>query len=67
MIYHAEVERDGQFWLVHVIEIDKWTQARDRHEVDPMTRDLISIIDEIDPESIEVDVSFAIPAEAEWP
>ncbi|MGW4368706.1 hypothetical protein ACWEKT_23985 [Nocardia takedensis] len=62
--YHAKVERDGKFWLVHVIEIDKWTQARNLREVEPMARDLISIIEEIASESIELDVSIEIPAEA---
>ncbi len=41
--YHARVVRGDVFWLVHVPEIDHYTQARDLGEVEPMARDLIAV------------------------
>ena len=38
------VTRDGRFWLIHVPEIDRFTQARNLREVDEMVVDLISVI-----------------------
>lgn len=45
-------ETPGWF-LVHVPEIDKWTQARNDAEIEPMARDLIATwldvpLDEVD-------------------
>ncbi|MFE7800746.1 hypothetical protein [Nocardia sp. NPDC057440] len=63
MKYHTKVERDGRFWLVHVPEIDQWTQARDLREVAPMARDLIAVMEEVEPDPFELDVSIELPVE----
>lgn len=63
-MYHAKVERDGKYWLVHVPEIDKYTQARNLREVERVARDLIAIIEEVEPESFEIEVSIELPEEA---
>ncbi len=61
--YHARVVRGDVFWLVHVPEIDHYTQARNLGEVEPMARDLIAVMKEIDPQSFNLDVSVELPEE----
>lgn len=68
MKYTAHAERDGRFWLVHVPEIDQWTQARNLREVEPMARDLIATLLEVEPTSFAVDVEIELPeaVREEW-
>ena len=41
--YTVRAHRDGdRYWLVHVPEIDHYTQARNIAEIDTMDRDLIA-------------------------
>lgn len=61
--YHVRVSRGDVFWLVHVPEINHYTQARNLAEVEPMARDLIAVMQEIDPHSFTVDVSVELPDE----
>jgi len=61
--YHARVVRGDVFWLVHVPEIDHYTQARNLGEVESMARDLIAVIKEIDPQSFTLEVSVELPDE----
>lgn len=56
--YTANVTRDGRFWLIHVPEVDRHTQARRLREIDTMARDLVAIMTDKDPESIELDVEI---------
>ena len=55
--YHAEVSRDGKFWQVRVPEVARTTQARTLDEVEPMARDLIAIMDGIDADSFDLEVT----------
>ena len=43
MIYDVTTERDGEFWLIRIPELDGVTQARTRDEIPDMARDYISI------------------------
>ncbi|WP_410576471.1 hypothetical protein [Amycolatopsis sp. lyj-108] len=43
--YHAEVTRDGRFWLIRVREIDRSTQALRYKDVVTMANELIEIMD----------------------
>ena len=52
--YTARVERGEQFWLVTVPEIQRTTQARTLGEVEPMARDLIAVMEHVDPQSFEL-------------
>jgi len=61
--YHARVVRGEVFWLVHVPEIDHYTQARNLGEVESMARDLIAVMKEIDPQSFTLEVSVELPDE----
>ncbi|AID59194.1 hypothetical protein PBI_EMERSON_95 [Mycobacterium phage Emerson] len=42
--------------LIHVPEIDQWTQARSEDEIEPMARDLIATWLDVPVESVEVEV-----------
>ncbi len=61
--YHARVVRGDVFWLVHVREIEHYTQARNLGEVEPMARDLIAVMKEVAPQSFNLDVSVELPDE----
>lgn len=39
----AECTKDGAFWLVHVREVDGYTQARSLDEVVAMAADLVEM------------------------
>lgn len=52
----ARVTRDGRFWLIYVPEIDRHTQARHLREIDTMARDLVAVMTDETPESIDLDV-----------
>lgn len=60
-LFEVDVERDGKFWLVHVLEIDRYTQGRNLPETHAMARDLIAIETDLDPEEIELDLVVKIP------
>lgn len=60
--YHAIAERDDRFWLVHVPEVQRHTQARTVDEIEPMARDLIAIMTGAPPDAIDVEVTVELPA-----
>ncbi len=60
--YTARVTRDDRFWLIHVPEIDRFTQARHLREVESMARDLIAVMEEVEPNSFGLDVTIEAPA-----
>lgn len=59
--YTARVTLDGRFWLIHVPALDRATQARHLREVELMTRDLIAVMLEVEPDSFSVDIDIAVP------
>jgi hypothetical protein len=62
--YTARVERGEQFWLVTVPEIERTTQARTLREAEPMARDLIAVMEQVDPQSFELKADIVFPAVA---
>ncbi len=60
--YTANVTRDGRFWLIHVPELNRHTQARHLREITTMARDLVSVMTGETPDSIELDVHISRPA-----
>ncbi|UVD41048.1 HicB-like antitoxin [Mycobacterium phage Kashi_RDG1] len=52
--YTAVVTPGEQYTLIHVPEIDQWTQARSDDEIEPMARDLIATWLDVPVASIEV-------------
>ncbi|MTD17326.1 hypothetical protein GIS00_25675 [Nakamurella sp. YIM 132087] len=63
-VYTAQVSRGEKYWLVHVPEIDRTTQARTLLEVEAMVRDLIVVMEQVEPSSIELRVRIELPDEA---
>jgi hypothetical protein len=66
--YHVGVERGDQYWLVHVVELDRWTQARTLRDVEPMARDLVATMsgaapDSAAPDSFGLTIDIALPDE----
>jgi hypothetical protein len=62
--YTARVERGERFWLVTIPEIQRTTQARTLREVEPMARDLIAVMEEVDPQSFELKADIVFPTVA---
>lgn len=61
--YTAHVTRDGRFWLIHVPEIDRYTQARNLAEIERMARDLVAVMEGVEADSFELEVTIAMPAD----
>jgi len=61
--YHAEVDRDGMVWRVRVPEVQRTTQARTLRDVEPMARDLITIMEDIPADSFQLNVRITLPEE----
>lgn len=59
--YHVTVDRGERYWLVHVQEIDRWTQARTLREVEDVARDLVVVMDQVNPESVGLDITVQLP------
>ena len=59
--YHARVSRGDLFWLVFVPEINRYTQARNLGEVEPMARDLIAVMRDVAADSFTLEVSVELP------
>ncbi|MFP5022669.1 hypothetical protein [Pseudonocardia phyllosphaerae] len=59
--YHANATRDGRYWLIHVPEVERYTQARTVDEIESMARDLVVILTEQDPVEVEVEVAIELP------
>jgi hypothetical protein len=63
-VYSVRAERDGNFWLVHVPAVERWTQARTVAEIEPMARDLIRIMEDLpesEAEEIVLDIDLVMP------
>ncbi|MEU6645397.1 hypothetical protein ABZ863_22985 [Saccharomonospora sp. NPDC046836] len=59
--YHADVTRDGRFWLVRVREIDRSTQALRYKDVAAMASDLIEIMDGLCSDEYDLRVTLQLP------
>ncbi|SDJ47190.1 hypothetical protein SAMN05192558_11671 [Actinokineospora alba] len=61
--FHAEVSRDGKFWLIRIPEVGRSTQALRYRDVRPMAAELIEIMGET--EEYELKVTVALPSAVE--
>jgi hypothetical protein len=66
--YTAEVSRGERYWLIHVPEIDRATQARTVAEIEPITRGLIGVMLQVPEDSFSVNLQLQWPgsAQAHW-
>lgn len=60
-VYVAVAERDGDWWLITVPELDIVTQARRLDQIDHQARDLIATWLDVDYATVEVDVDVRNP------
>lgn len=63
--FEVHVERGETYWIVRVPAVDRVTQARNLREVQPMARDLISIMTGREPDSFGVTVLYELPESIE--
>jgi hypothetical protein len=63
--YHAEVTRDGKFWLIRIPEIDRSTQALRYKDVAVMASDLVEIITGLSTGDYDLHVDVHLPTEVQ--
>jgi len=57
--YKVNVLKDGDLWFIQVPSHENiFTQARNFNEIEPMTREVISLMLEIPEDSFDLDFSF---------
>lgn len=59
--YHAEVTRDGKFWLIRIPEINRSTQALRYKDVSVMASELIEIMEGIGSEDYDLHLKVQLP------
>lgn len=62
--YRVDVDLGDRFWLVHVPDLDRSTQARHLREVEGMARDLVAVMLDVAPDSFDLDIQVATPPAA---
>lgn len=61
--YRANVEKAGKFWVISVPAIRLLhTQALSKSSIEPMTREAISLMLDVEPSSFDLEFEF-IPAQ----
>ncbi|MFJ9387721.1 hypothetical protein ACIRON_02800 [Nocardioides sp. NPDC101246] len=61
--YEVLADRDEQYWRVRVPAVDRVTSARHVREIETMARDLIAIMEDVEPDSFEIDMRIELPAD----
>lgn len=57
--FKANVKQDGVFWFIQISDHENLcTQARNIDEIEPMAREVISLMLEIPQDSFELELSF---------
>jgi hypothetical protein len=63
--YHAEVTRDGKFWLIRIPEIDRSTQALRYKDVPAMASDLVEIMTGLGDGDYDLHIEVQLPTEVQ--
>jgi hypothetical protein len=63
--YHAEVTRDGKFWLIRVREINRSTQALRYKDVPTMANDLIEVMEGLTSDEYDLHLKVRLPSSVE--
>lgn len=63
MKYKAIATRDEgrEFWLIEIPQLGKLTQARTIGEIEFMAADLASLVEDVDPDDVEIDLTIQLP------
>jgi hypothetical protein len=59
--YHADVTRDGKFWLIRVREIDRSTQALRYKDVPVMAAELVEIMTGLGGDDYDLELEVRLP------
>ncbi|MFC5062833.1 hypothetical protein [Actinomycetospora atypica] len=63
--YTARATRDNdRYWLVHVLELGHYTQARNVPEIETMARDLIATLLDVEPSTVDLEIDIQLPGTA---
>jgi predicted RNase H-like HicB family nuclease len=54
---------EGKYWLVHIVELDQYTQARTLTEIPDMAREFIALTTQTSADEFGVDVHIELPAD----
>ena len=60
--YHAEVTRDGKFWLIRIAEIGRSTQALRYKDVQTMAGELIEIMEGLGSQDYALNITVHLPS-----
>ncbi|WP_328605138.1 hypothetical protein OG943_34665 [Amycolatopsis sp. NBC_00345] len=60
--YHAEVTRDGKFWLIRVNEIGRSTQALRYKDVAAMASELVEIMEDLHGDEFNLHLEVHLPS-----
>lgn len=60
--YDVLVQPDGRYWYVQVPAIERSTQAKGLDDIEPMAKDLITVMN--DDDNPELKVTFVLPKQA---
>ncbi|MFI9382910.1 hypothetical protein [Kutzneria sp. NPDC052558] len=63
--YHAEVTRDGKFWLIRIPEIGRSTQALHYRDVSTMASELIEIMEGVGGDDYDLHLKVNLPSSVE--
>ncbi|ALG14154.1 hypothetical protein AOZ06_51320 [Kibdelosporangium phytohabitans] len=63
--FHAEVTRDGKFWLIRIPELDRATQALRYKDVPAMANDLVEIMTGLTVDDYDLRVKVHLPTEVQ--
>lgn len=59
--FHAEVRRDGKFWLIRIPELDRSTQALRYKDVPVMANELVEIMTGLREDEHDLDITVILP------
>jgi hypothetical protein len=60
--YQTHVSRARQFWRIHIPQVGYSTQASHLAQVEDAARDLVAILTDRDPRSINLEIHLELPA-----
>jgi len=64
--YAAVAHKEGRWWLVDVPDLDVTGQARSVSEVETVAREIIGLVLDVEPNTVDVIVTVQLPDEIEY-
>lgn len=63
--YHADVTRDGRFWLIRIPDLDRSTQALRYKDVSIMAAELVEIMTGLGNDDYDLELKVRLPSAVE--